>query len=81
MSKKKGAHPVEIEPSMSAQEKLELLQQQYLFPIDRWYNDNVFSPSDWRLEVENDDTRLGYMEWLWHKYEDLVNEEQRKAKA
>jgi hypothetical protein len=28
-----------------------------------------FSREDWRYEVANDDTRLGYWEWAMHKVE------------
>lgn len=28
-----------------------------------------FPLSDWRYEVKNGDTRLGYWEWLAHRYE------------
>ena len=29
-----------------------------------WDNDPDFPVTDWRYEVANDDTRLGYAEWV-----------------
>lgn len=34
-----------------------------------WDDDDEFPPSDWRYEVENGDTRLGYKDWLEVKRE------------
>jgi hypothetical protein len=31
-----------------------------------WDNDKQFPVEDWRYEVANNDTRLGYLEWLKH---------------
>jgi hypothetical protein len=35
----------------------------------RWQEDPKFPSSDWRYEVENGDTRLGYQDWLEAQYE------------
>ena len=34
-----------------------------------WGSDNQFPVEDWKYEVENNDTRLGYHEWLTVKRE------------
>ena len=34
-----------------------------------WDEDSEFPVSDWRYEVANDDTRLGYREWVEHQRE------------
>jgi hypothetical protein len=34
-----------------------------------WEDDDRFPVSDWRYEVANDDTRLGYQEWVEHQRE------------
>lgn len=34
-----------------------------------WKNDPEYTPDDWRAEVVNDDTRLGYKEWVEHQKE------------
>jgi hypothetical protein len=31
--------------------------------------DDRYPRSDWRYEVAQNDTKLGYFEWLWHRYE------------
>jgi hypothetical protein len=33
-------------------------------PTDHWADDDEFPVSDWRYEVANDDTRLGYRDWV-----------------
>jgi hypothetical protein len=37
-----------------------------------WGSHPIYPVSDWRYEVANGDTRLGYEEWLYNK---LANEE------
>lgn len=37
--------------------------------VDPWSEDEVFPAADWKAEVANDDTRLGYWEWVAHKRE------------
>jgi len=39
-------------------------------PGSSWDEDKQFPVEDWRYEVQNDDTRLGYLEWVSHKRED-----------
>lgn len=31
---------------------------------DRWDTDDEFTIEDWKYEVSNDDTRLGYWDWV-----------------
>lgn len=40
-------------------------------PLGTWADDEnpLYPMSDWRHEVANEDTRLGYLEWLEHKIE------------
>lgn len=33
-------------------------------PNDYWANDPEHPVGDWKYEVENNDTRLGYWEWV-----------------
>ena len=35
-----------------------------------WEEDKEWSVEDWKYEVANDDTRLGYHEWVAHNKED-----------
>lgn len=35
-----------------------------LFPIGHWEEDPDYPSSDWREEVANNDTRLGYADWV-----------------
>lgn len=34
-----------------------------------WDEDQEYSLEDWRIEVENDNSRLGYLEWVDHQRE------------
>jgi hypothetical protein len=36
-----------------------------------WAVDYEFPVEQWKYEVENDDTRLGYRDWVMHQKEDL----------
>ena len=38
-----------------------------LFEKDPWATHARFPVSDWQYEVANDDTRLGYRDWLYDK--------------
>jgi len=38
-------------------------------PTNPWLDDKEFPSWDWRQEAANDDTRLGYLEWVRHKKE------------
>ena len=39
-------------------------------PLDsHWDEDPQFPVSDWQYEVQNDDTRLGYKEWVLNQRE------------
>lgn len=39
--------------------------------VDVWsIDDTEFPVSDWQAEVANNDTRLGYFEWLQHRREE-----------
>jgi hypothetical protein len=40
-----------------------------------WDEDPQFSVGDWRYEVANDDTRLGYQEWIEHQREAAAHAE------
>lgn len=42
---------------------------EYAHTYPAWAEDPNYPVGDWRLEVANDDTRLGYVEWLEHKRE------------
>jgi hypothetical protein len=35
--------------------------------ISHWEDDPEFSSEDWKYEVANEDTRLGYREWVEHQ--------------
>jgi hypothetical protein len=37
--------------------------------ISHWDEDPEYKVRDWRAEVANDDTRLGYLEWATHQRE------------
>jgi len=39
-----------------------------------WDNDPDFPVEDWQSEVSNDDTRLGYREWVAHQKEEADDE-------
>lgn len=43
-------------------------------PADRWESHPKYPMSDWRYEVINGDTVLGYVEWVNHKLEDHLND-------
>lgn len=32
-----------------------------------WKDNEEYPASDWKYEVGNDDTRLGYLEWVEHQ--------------
>lgn len=32
--------------------------------MDAWSDDPDYPISDWKYEVQNDDTRLGYLAWI-----------------
>lgn len=50
---------------LSMEAAIEGLQQRYGF-----HGQHADHPrSDWKYEVENDDTQLGYWEWLVHQME------------
>ena len=34
-----------------------------------WTEDPKYPVRDWVYEVTNDDTRLGYADWVWHRRE------------
>jgi hypothetical protein len=55
-------------------EKL-LNQGRTAHPPDPWEDNPEFPVEDWRYEVANDDTRLGYLEWIEHKRESDDNDE------
>lgn len=38
-------------------------------PPSHWEENPDYPVADWRLEVQNDDTRLGYLEWVEHRKE------------
>lgn len=40
-------------------------EQQY----DTWSEHPIYRVQDWKHEVMNDDTRLGYWEWVEHQRE------------
>jgi hypothetical protein len=37
--------------------------------FDVWADDPEYPSSDWRAEVANDDTRLGYWQWVANQRE------------
>jgi hypothetical protein len=43
--------------------------------VNHWIDDEEFPSSDWREEVANDDTRLGYTEWVLAQREQWTNYE------
>lgn len=43
---------------------------------DGWTEDPDWPLSDWRYEVANDDTRLGYAEWVEHNKEAAEDEKE-----
>jgi len=38
-----------------------------------WDEDPEYAVADWRYEVANDDTRLGYLEWVEHQRESATH--------
>ncbi len=43
-------------------------EHKYPAPIKEWWGeDKVFPVQDWQYEVANNDTRLGYWEWVDNK--------------
>lgn len=49
---------------------------------DPWQDDSQFPRKYWQYEVANNDTSLGYLEWVDHKYEVAHEErESRKRRA
>lgn len=38
-------------------------------PVGPWQDHPVYPVADWKYEVANDDTRLGYAEWVDHRIE------------
>ena len=45
------------------------MTQLSFFDDQGWREDARFPHTDWQYEVENGDTRLGYMEWVVAQYE------------
>ena len=43
---------------------------------DGWTEDPDWPLADWRYEVANDDTRLGYAEWVKHNKEATADEKE-----
>ena len=39
-----------------------------------WISDPDYPVEDWKYEVSNDDTRLGYAEWVKHQKEIAAEE-------
>jgi len=37
--------------------------------VNPWAEDPDWPVSDWKYDVQNDDTRLGYWEWVEHNKE------------
>lgn len=37
--------------------------------VDYWSEHHRFPVADWKYEVANDDTRMGYWDWVEHKIE------------
>lgn len=52
-----------------AQRIVDLHNVQLEKPVDVWANDPDYPIEDWRDEVSNDDTRLGYWVWVASKKE------------
>ncbi len=48
--------------------------------MDNWQDDPDFPVRDWKYEVANDDTRLGYHEWVARKREEAVENDALDAK-
>ena len=44
-----------------------------------WDADEVFPPEDWRHEVNDDNTRLGYAEWVQNKTQEAIDEAEAAA--
>jgi hypothetical protein len=36
----------------------------YVIPASIWDEDSDYPVADWKYEIANDDTRLGYWEWV-----------------
>ena len=47
----------------------ELRREPTLQPASHWEEDETYPVEDWRREVVDDDTRLGYLEWVTHQRE------------
>jgi hypothetical protein len=41
---------------------------------DPWIDDPDYPPADWQYEVANDDTRLGYADWV-QSQKDMAGED------
>jgi len=58
-------------------EEVELLSKNYemkikaMNPPSHWDEDEKYPVKDWQYEVANDDTRIGYLEWVEHAKEQL----------
>jgi hypothetical protein len=46
---------------------------------DPWADDPVYGADDWRQDVANGDTRLGYADWLAHNREAEIAARQELA--
>jgi hypothetical protein len=46
-----------------------MLDQEQIDNWDHWDSHPAYPVEDWKYEVANDDTRLGYKEWLKHRLE------------
>ena len=46
----------------------------YKIPDDVWGNDPEFSRADWGYEASQNDTNLGYWEWVAHRREAAEND-------
>lgn len=49
-----------------------------LVPVDlssHWDEDPEYPVEDWKIEVDNDDTRLGYKEWVLHQRESQAEDD------
>jgi hypothetical protein len=44
--------------------------------VSVWDDDEQFPIEDWRSEVINDDTRLGYWEWVYHGRQIALDEDE-----
>ncbi len=51
-----------------------LHQKTYMAPTDHWQDDPEFSFSEWQYEVAQNDTRLGYWQWVEHNRGDADRE-------